>query len=128
MIKQLFALGIALTLVSCGTTSKTKAPAPSTTMAEANPTDVLLVLSATSGARSLATTCREFAPVGASGLVLTKLDEAVCLGHLLGVLQETRLPVAYLTDGQTVPDDIAAAGTAALARQLLGYSSHAAIA
>src|SRR5262249_33543235 len=51
-------------------------------LAEAEATDVLLVLSATTGTKSLAATAERFADVGTTGLLLTKLDEAMSLGHL----------------------------------------------
>ncbi len=97
-------------------------------LAAAEADDVLLVLSTTASDRSLTATCREFAPVGTTAVVLTKLDEAMSLGHLVGVLEEARLPVCYLTDGQNVPDDIAVAESETLVRRLLGYSPNVALA
>ena len=41
--------------------------------------------------------------------VLTKLDEAASLGEALSAVIEHAIPVAYVTDGQQVPDDIRAA-------------------
>ncbi len=41
--------------------------------------------------------------------VLTKLDETDCLGETLDVLVSSNTPVAYTTDGQNIPDDIAVA-------------------
>ncbi len=90
--------------------------------------DVLLVLSTTASARSLGATCREFAPVGTTAVVLTKLDEAMSLGHLLGVLEESKLPICYLTNGQNVPDDIAVADGESFVRRMLGSSHNVATA
>src|SRR5207344_2645716 len=73
-------------------------------LAEAEPDQVMLVLSATAGARSLTTTAERFANVGTSALLLTKLDEATSLGHLASLVRDCRLPISYLTDGQNVPD------------------------
>ena len=53
-------------------------------------------------------------------LLLTKLDEAHSLGHLVSLVRECRLPVSYLTDGQNVPDDIQVAERGAMAERLLG--------
>ena len=39
-------------------------------------------------------------------MLLTKLDEAHSLGHLVSLVRECQLPISYLTDGQNVPDDI----------------------
>jgi flagellar biosynthesis protein FlhF len=89
-------------------------------LAEAEPDQVMLVLSATAGARSLTTTAERFAEVGTTALLLTKLDEATSLGHLASLVRECRLPVSYLTDGQNVPDDIQVAERRRLAYLMLG--------
>ncbi|HEY4234462.1 MAG TPA: flagellar biosynthesis protein FlhF [Lacipirellulaceae bacterium] len=89
-------------------------------LAEAEPDQVMLVLSATAGARSLTTTAERFAEVGTTALLLTKLDEATSLGHLASLARECRLPVSYLTDGQNVPDDIQVAERRRLAYLMLG--------
>ena len=89
-------------------------------LAEAEPDDVLLVLSTTAGARSLLTTAERFADVGTTGLLFTKLDEATSLGHLVAVTRGCGLPVSYLTDGQNVPDDIQVAERRRMASLMLG--------
>ncbi len=92
-------------------------------LAEAEPDAVHLVLSSTAGAKSLAATAERFADVGTTALLLTKLDEANSLGHLITLLRACRLPVSYLTDGQNVPDDIQVADRRRLAYALLGIDS-----
>jgi flagellar biosynthesis protein FlhF len=87
---------------------------------EAEPDEVHLVLSSTAGAKSLISTAEKFADVGTTALLLTKLDEAHSLGHLVSLVRECQLPVSYLTDGQNVPDDIQIAEKAAMAEMLLG--------
>jgi flagellar biosynthesis protein FlhF len=89
-------------------------------LAEAEPDQVMLVLSATAGARSLITTAERFAEVGTTALLLTKLDEATSLGHLASLVRQCRLPISYLTDGQNVPDDIQVADRRRLACLMLG--------
>jgi flagellar biosynthesis protein FlhF len=89
-------------------------------LSEAEADDVLLVLSATAGTRSLVATAEKFAAVGTTGLLLTKLDEATSLGHLVALTRECQLPVSYLTDGQNVPDDIQVAERRQLAYLMLG--------
>jgi flagellar biosynthesis protein FlhF len=96
-------------------------------LAEAEPDQVMLVLSATAGARSLMTTAERFAEVGTTALVLTKLDEATSLGHLASLARECRLPVSYLTDGQNVPDDIQVAERRRLAYLMLGIQREKAL-
>jgi flagellar biosynthesis protein FlhF len=39
--------------------------------------------------------------------VMTKLDECTTLSDAMGILIEHTLPLAYITDGQSVPEDIA---------------------
>jgi flagellar biosynthesis protein FlhF len=89
-------------------------------LSEAEPDEVHLVLSSTAGAKSLIGTAEKFADVGTTSLVLTKLDEAHSLGHLVSLARNCRLPVSYLTDGQNVPDDIQVAQRGAVAELLLG--------
>jgi len=89
-------------------------------LAEAEPDEVHLVLSAVGGARSLVSTAERFATVGTTALLVTKLDEATVLGNLLSVTRKCELPISYLTDGQNVPDDIQVAQPRKLAEMILG--------
>jgi flagellar biosynthesis protein FlhF len=86
---------------------------------EAEPDEVHLVLSSTAGAKSLISTAEQFANVGTTAMLLTKLDEAHSLGHLVSLVRACPLPISYLTDGQNVPDDIQVAERCALAARLL---------
>jgi flagellar biosynthesis protein FlhF len=88
-------------------------------LGEAEPDEVHLVLSAAASSRSLTAAAEQFAPVGVTAVVVTKLDEATGLGHLITLARNSRLPFSYTTDGQTVPDDIAVADPGALARMIL---------
>ncbi len=92
---------------------------------EAEADEVHLVLSVTTGAASLEKTAQQFAAVGTTHLLLTKLDEAAGLGNLLPLVRACKLPLSYLTDGQSVPDDIAPANAARLSRILLGAEAPA---
>ena len=56
-------------------------------LAEAEPDEVHLVLSSTAGAKSLIGTAERFADVGTTALLLTKLDEANSLGHLVSLVR-----------------------------------------
>jgi flagellar biosynthesis protein FlhF len=89
-------------------------------LSEAGADEVHLVLSSTAGAASLVRTAGQFAEVGTTALVLTKLDEVSGLGNLLPLLRSTKLPLSYVTDGQNVPDDIEPADSRRLARKVLG--------
>ena len=92
-------------------------------LGEAEATEVHLVLNSTASAKSLLGTVERFAEVGATAMLLTKLDEATSLGHLLPVLRNSQLPLSYLTDGQDVPDDIQVAQPRKVAQLLLAMSS-----
>ena len=39
-------------------------------------------------------------------MIVTKLDEAAALGSILSLAISSGLPVAYLSDGQRVPEDL----------------------
>ncbi|TWT86534.1 Flagellar biosynthesis protein FlhF [Pseudobythopirellula maris] len=91
-------------------------------LAEAQPDEVHLVLSVPTTPRGLSQAVERFAPVGVTSVLLTKLDEAPCLGHLLGFAESSDLPISYLTDGQNVPDDIRVAEPEGLARLVTGMS------
>ncbi|MED5526674.1 flagellar biosynthesis protein FlhF [Gallaecimonas pentaromativorans] len=65
-----------------------------------------LVLSATAQQRVLEDALNRFSQVPLDGLVLTKLDETLSLGEVLGLAIQNALPIGYLTDGQRVPEDL----------------------
>jgi len=88
-------------------------------LAEANADEVHLVLSSVAAARTLEETAQRFAAVGTTALILTKLDEASGLGNVLPVLRSSGLPLSYLTNGQSVPDDIETADAHRLAHLIL---------
>jgi flagellar biosynthesis protein FlhF len=89
-------------------------------LGEAEPDEVHLVLSTTAGTKSLISTAERFADVGTTAMLLTKIDEAHGLGHLVSLVRGCKLPVSYLTDGQNVPDDIRVAGAREMSRELMG--------
>jgi flagellar biosynthesis protein FlhF len=91
-------------------------------LAEAEPSEVHLVISAVGGAKSLTTTAERFAAVGTTAMIVTKLDEATGLGNLLSVARTSGLPLSYVTDGQNVPDDIRIAQQRTVAQQILGFN------
>jgi flagellar biosynthesis protein FlhF len=89
----------------------------------ARPDETHLVLSATSSSDNIRTTIRGFQPVGATSVILTKLDETP---HTAGVLsamtasdRHHATPLSYVTHGQQVPDDIAVADAPHLVTSLL---------
>ena len=88
-------------------------------LTEAGADEVHLVLSSGAGSKTLQQTARQFAAVGTTALILTKLDESTALGNLLPLFQSSGLPVSYLTNGQNVPDDIETADAAKLTQLIL---------
>lgn len=65
-----------------------------------------LVLPSTAQRRVLQETIEHFRRIPLSGCVLTKLDESLSLGEVMCVTIQNALPIAYLADGQRVPEDI----------------------
>jgi len=65
-----------------------------------------LVLAATAQSQVLKAAYHSYKRCGLSGCILSKLDEATSLGEVLGLAIGQRLPVAYLTDGPRIPDDL----------------------
>ncbi|MEM6654442.1 MAG: flagellar biosynthesis protein FlhF [Planctomycetota bacterium] len=84
-------------------------------LGEARPDETHLVLSTTGGVEQLASAAEQFRSVGATSVLLTKLDESTKFGHLLSLADEVDLPISYTTNGQDVPDDIAVATPDSLA-------------
>ncbi len=78
-----------------------------------------LVLSAATPLSVMREVYQAFSQMRLHGLILTKLDEAVQLGAALTLLYETKLPLAYLSEGQRVPEDIQAVNKDALLDQAI---------
>ncbi len=65
-----------------------------------------LVLPSTCQLKVLQETVDHFKRIPLSGCILTKLDESLSLGELISVIVQNSLPIAYLANGQRVPEDI----------------------
>lgn len=76
-----------------------------------------LVLSATGQRHLQDDVIRSFSRAGLHGCMLTKIDEAVSLGEILSVLIQHKLPIAYVSDGQKVPDNLHTARGKLLVRE-----------
>ena len=81
---------------------------------------VLLVLAATTRLRELREAQARFAGCHPSGLILTKLDEAVTAGDALELMAELPFPVRLLAAGQEVPSDLLDATPERVASWVLG--------
>ena len=77
-----------------------------TLKAEGHSVRTVLALSAGADRACLAEALKVFAAASPEALIVTKLDEAAALGGILSLAIASRLPVAYLSDGQRVPEDL----------------------
>jgi flagellar biosynthesis protein FlhF len=67
------------------------------------------VLSGAAQAGAIEEAVERFAAARPATCVHTKLDEATSLGGAVSALIRFRLPLAYLSDGQRVPEDLSPA-------------------
>ena len=81
-----------------------------------------LVVSAVTKAADIIEIIKQYSVFNFSSLIITKLDETAHVGSIISVLDEYKIPVAYITAGQTVPKDIARASKLVLLRKLTGFS------
>ena len=72
----------------------------------ARPDEVHLVLSASTGIRTLVEVVDRFKSLKPNHIIFSKIDEAVTFGPLFNIAQKANVNVSYLTTGQGVPDDI----------------------
>ncbi len=70
----------------------------------------ILAVSAATERATLTETYEAFKAVGPKALIVTKIDEATTLGPVFSLAVRSELPIAYLSDGQRVPEDIHLAG------------------
>ncbi len=83
-----------------------------------------LVLPASTQAGAIDEVVQRFELAKPSSCVITKVDEAVSLGGILSALVRHKLPVAYLSDGQRVPEDLSPARSHVLVSRAVEIASH----
>ena len=88
--------------------------------------EVHLVVAATANRRCAAKVVRQFQPLGVTHLIVTKLDEAEGCGIVLNAARDGKAPLSFISTGQEVPDDIAAANPHDLACRIVGERDYAA--
>jgi flagellar biosynthesis protein FlhF len=71
-----------------------------------NPDEIHLVLGASTKYSDLKNIVEKFSMVKINRLLFTKIDETIRLGNVLNVVNDFKIPVSYMTFGQSVPDDI----------------------
>jgi flagellar biosynthesis protein FlhF len=82
----------------------------------AAPDEVHLVLPASMIPSVQVRLARRFEPLGVSRVALTHLDEAVGLGVVLNAIDQLKWGLSYLTDGESVPNNIQEACPERMAR------------
>ena len=83
------------------------------------PEDILLCLSATTGFASIKEVVDTYGYVGDYRILITKIDETKYRGPLLNISWYTQKPLAYVTTGQNVPDDIEVVDVETIARKIV---------
>jgi flagellar biosynthesis protein FlhF len=83
-----------------------------------------LVLPASTQAGAIDEVVQRFELAKPSSCVITKVDEAVSLGGVLSALVRHKLPAAYMSDGQRVPEDLAPARAHVLVSRAVEIASH----
>ncbi|MEE8058216.1 MAG: flagellar biosynthesis protein FlhF [Pseudomonadales bacterium] len=84
-----------------------------------NRVKTILVIPTTSQVEVIKAVYHTYKTDNLKSCVLTKLDETASLGGAISLLVEKALPVAYSTDGQGIPDDIAIADNDQLIRSAI---------
>ncbi|KGP92874.1 flagellar biosynthesis regulator FlhF [Pontibacillus chungwhensis BH030062] len=82
--------------------------------------ETYLVLSITSKATDIEEIYKQFNSVPLKRLIFTKVDETSHYGVMFNMMMKFNIGVAYLTDGQNVPDDIREASSKSIVSKLVG--------
>ena len=82
--------------------------------------EVYLVVSATTKYRDLMSIADAYSTITDYKLIFTKLDETDSYGNLLNVRLNMDTPIAYVTYGQNVPDDIESFNAQKTVKHILG--------
>ncbi|SFK27176.1 flagellar biosynthesis protein FlhF [Halobacillus dabanensis] len=81
--------------------------------------DNFLVLGLTSKLTDMKDIFQQFKEIPIHQMIFTKVDETSKSGNALNMVMEKRTGIAYLTDGQNVPDDIKETTAMGLARKVM---------
>ncbi|MDH5301603.1 MAG: flagellar biosynthesis protein FlhF [Gammaproteobacteria bacterium] len=79
-----------------------------------------LVMSASTQYSVMEETAKAYGKVVLDGCIFTKLDETNSLGSALSVAAEQQLPIAYVCDGQRVPEDLHMEKAVTLVKRAIG--------
>lgn len=84
-----------------------------------NNLDIYLVINATTKGQDIMRIIKDFKVIPYNHLIISKIDETEYPGTLLNAAYWTGLPIAYITNGQDVPEDIVAASPELLATYIM---------
>ncbi|RHW33624.1 flagellar biosynthesis protein FlhF [Oceanobacillus profundus] len=82
--------------------------------------ETYLVLSLTTKPKDIVEIYEQFEHLSIAGVIFTKLDETRQYGSLLNIALEKQVGIAYLTNGQDVPDDLLEADKRVIRNLLVG--------
>lgn len=82
-----------------------------------------VVASAATPARDLDAIFARYAPAMPAGVMLTKLDDATLLAPALSAAILHQLPVAYVSGGQRIPEDVEVAAASTLVKRAIAATS-----
>ncbi|WP_405156307.1 flagellar biosynthesis protein FlhF [Paenibacillus sp. FSL K6-0108] len=82
--------------------------------------ETFLVLSMTSKSSDMVQITEHFSKYGLDKVIFTKLDETGSFGPMFNLLHRFPLKLAYVANGQNVPDDLLKPDANSLTKQLLG--------
>jgi flagellar biosynthesis protein FlhF len=83
-----------------------------------------LVLAATASGAQLGSVAQRYRALKPDQLIFTKLDEAVAPGSILSAALRIGRPVACITDGQRVPEDLHPVEGSSLVDHVIGNWTH----
>ncbi|TCL66562.1 flagellar biosynthesis protein FlhF [Hydrogenispora ethanolica] len=85
---------------------------------------IMLVISATTQYHDMQKIVERFSLISFTHLIFSKLDETDHIGPIINLAWKNKIPLAYLTTGQNVPDDIELANPARLISHLYKGAVH----
>lgn len=86
--------------------------------------ETYLVFSLTAKEEDLEMIYQQFSNIPIDKLIFTKLDETSCCGSLLNLSYKYHKPIAFITTGQDVPDDIIVATQHTIINQIVGETKN----
>jgi flagellar biosynthesis protein FlhF len=89
-----------------------------------NDMETFLVLALTSKQKDMEEIRRQFSLIHIDKFIFTKLDETSVYGSMLNMAEKFSTGIAYITNGQDVPDDLIEANSEIITNTILGVSSY----